>query len=88
MAFLWSQRMEEKMAPDTSKTGQHSQQKLHQNGMDTPTAATYLGISPGWLRARRCDGSGPAYHRLGRRAVYLKKDLDEYLAINRIATVN
>lgn len=58
-------------------------------GMTEEQAAAYLGISRSTLRHGRCDGRRdgrmppPPFVRLGRKIVYLKDDLDAWLAQNR-----
>lgn len=48
-------------------------------------AAVYLGLKPGTLEVWRClrRPYQPMYLRLGRKIVYLKADLDAYLAGRR-----
>mgnify|MGYP000965452554 CR=1 FL=1 len=36
----------------------------------TPDAAVHLGLSARTLEKHRCYGTGPAFHKLGRRIVY------------------
>ena len=46
----------------------------------TPEAARYLGLSPATLERMRQEGTGPAFLRLGERAVgYDLAALDEWL---------
>lgn len=52
-------------------------------------AARYSGCSVPWLRALRRSGStarvkAPAYIRIGRKILYRKADLDEWLANYRV----
>jgi hypothetical protein len=52
-------------------------------------AAAYIGVSPKTLTNWRSDGMGPPYIRHGApgaRVSYLVKDLDAYLASNRIGS--
>ena len=42
-------------------------------------AARYLGISPGLLHKAVSKGQGPRKLRIGRAALYFKKDLDSFL---------
>jgi hypothetical protein len=44
----------------------------------TPDAALVLGLSPRTLEKHRCFGTGPVYHKLGGRVVYLVDDLHEW----------
>ena len=46
-------------------------------------AARMLGLPEGTLRYWRCIGSGPAWVKLGRRALYSVKDLVEFIARGR-----
>ena len=46
----------------------------------TKPAAKYLDLSKSKLDKMRCDGTGPAFSKLGERIiVYAKKDLDDWL---------
>lgn len=47
-------------------------------------AARIRGIAPATLRAWRSEGRGPAYHRRGGRIYYTARDLDAWLAAQRI----
>jgi hypothetical protein len=50
----------------------------------TPAAAEYCGIAPTTLETLRVRGGGPAFSRLGRRAVvYAQQDLDQWIAARR-----
>ncbi|MDY7093778.1 MAG: helix-turn-helix domain-containing protein [Acidobacteriota bacterium] len=49
----------------------------------TPLAAEYLGLSPATLETMRSRGGGPVFVKLGRRVVYRREDLDEWLTKNR-----
>jgi predicted DNA-binding transcriptional regulator AlpA len=52
----------------------------------TEAAARHLGVSRRWLEELRVAGGGPAYARLGRRAiVYRRSELDRW-ALARLAT--
>lgn len=46
--------------------------------------ASYIRLSPAWLRKRRRLGLDPAYIRLGRRIVYKRADLDALIQRGRI----
>lgn len=58
-------------------------------GMTEEQAAVYLGVSTSTLRHSRCEGlregrmPPPPFVRLGRKIVYLRDDLDAWLAQNR-----
>lgn len=47
--------------------------------LSTPLAADYVGLSPATLETMRVRGGGPAFVKLGRRVVYRREDLDEWL---------
>jgi hypothetical protein len=47
-------------------------------------AAQHIGVAAQTMRNYRCLGLGPVYHKVGRRVIYLKRDLDAYLAERRI----
>lgn len=50
----------------------------------TPGAAAYVGLSPSTLEKKRLSGDGPAFLRLGGRAVgYDVRDLDAWLDAQR-----
>jgi predicted DNA-binding transcriptional regulator AlpA len=55
------------------------QPNRHINVVDEAGAAALLGIARGTLRNWRSQCRGPRYARLGRRVVYRRADLDEYL---------
>lgn len=58
-------------------------------GLTEFEAAIYLGVSRSTLRHGRCEGRRdgrmppPPFVRLGRKIVYLRDDLDAWLAQNR-----
>ena len=47
---------------------------------DTQQAAEHYGISASWLNKLRVSGGGCPYVKLGRRVLYRKRDLDEWIA--------
>ena len=48
--------------------------------MDTRAAARYLGLAEATLRTMRYQHRGPAYHKVGTRAVrYTQTDLNAYV---------
>lgn len=51
-------------------------------------AAEYLGVKPSALTKWRYEKRGPAYVKSGSRVVYLKSDLDAWLATGRIKTLD
>jgi hypothetical protein len=48
-------------------------------------AARYPGLSKSSLDKLRCYGGGPLYLKLGKRVVYDRADLDQWLAGKRVA---
>jgi len=44
--------------------------------LTTKQAAHYLGLSPRTLEKMRAKGVGPKFHRIGRSARYLVRELD------------
>ena len=48
--------------------------------LDTRQAAAYLGLSSRMLRTMRAEGEGPPYARAGRRVIYDRLDLDDWVA--------
>ena len=53
---------------------------LDGGALDTPLAATYLGLSPATLETLRSRGGGPRFSKLGRRVVYQREELDAWMA--------
>ncbi len=51
------------------------EQKFNQNA-----AAAYLGSNPRTLEGWRVRDGGPRFIKVGRRVVYRRRDLDEWLA--------
>ena len=48
----------------------------------------YLGgVSLRTLARWRCERTGPAYHKAGKRVLYRRQDVDEWLAQNRMEPV-
>jgi excisionase family DNA binding protein len=43
-------------------------------------AAAYCGLSPRTLERARVTGEGPPYAKLGRRVLYRRPDLDEWIS--------
>ena len=52
---------------------------LDGGALDTPMAASYLGLSPATLETMRSRGGGPRFSKLGRRVVYQREELDSWL---------
>jgi predicted DNA-binding transcriptional regulator AlpA len=49
-----------------------------------PEAARHLGLAPSTLAKMRCRGGSPTFLRLGRKIVYVRADLDEWLSGRRV----
>lgn len=64
--------------------------KIIPMAMSENDAAAYLGISRITLRQGRCEGKRsnhmppPPYVRVGRRILYIKKDLEDFLIKHRV----
>ncbi len=56
--------------------------------LSTPLAAEYVGLSPATLETMRIRGGGPPFSKLGRRVVYRREDLDEWLTERRRASTS
>ena len=55
----------------------------HEPLLRDPQAADYLNVSIAWLQRQRWLGTGPAYIKVGARAVrYRKNDLESWVAAN------
>lgn len=52
--------------------------------VDTAEAARLLRVKKNTLERWRTAGTGPAYHKVGSNVLYAIKDLNRYLAENRI----
>ena len=53
-------------------------------GLDTKNAANYIGVSDSLLNKLRQTGDGPQYCKVGKKVVYLTKDLKRYIKSKRI----
>ncbi len=51
--------------------------------LNADQAAMHLGLSKSTLAKLRLYGGGPAFSKLGRRVVYLPKDLHDWVNANR-----
>jgi Helix-turn-helix domain len=51
--------------------------------LNTREAARHLGLAPATLAKMRCWGGSPPFLRLGRKVVYCRDDLDEWLNTRR-----
>jgi hypothetical protein len=56
---------------------------IEEEKFDTGEAAKYTKLSASTLAKRRVFGGGPKYLKLGRRVVYSKRDLDNWLDAHR-----
>ena len=56
---------------------------IEEEKFDTGEAAKYTKLSASTLAKRRVFGGGPKYLKLGRRVVYSKRDLDDWLDAHR-----
>ena len=56
---------------------------IEKEKFDTDEAAKYTKLSASTLAKRRVFGGGPKYLKLGRRVVYSKRDLDDWLDAHR-----
>ena len=56
--------------------------------LSTPEAASYCGSSASTFAKLRLYGGGPYYVKLGRRVVYDRADLDQWLTSNRRASTS
>ena len=55
----------------------------HNDNLNAPAAARYLGLATASLAKMRCIGGSPTFMRLGRTIVYSRADLDEWLNARR-----
>lgn len=46
--------------------------------------ASWLGVTPGFLSKGRVMGTGPAFHRIGRRIGYAQDDVQAWLDARRV----
>jgi Helix-turn-helix domain len=53
--------------------------------MDAATAAVFTGLAVATLAKLRCRGGGPPYLKLGRKVVYRRADLADWLSARRVA---
>lgn len=63
---------------------------VHPHTMNEKQAAEYIGMSRSFLAIARMDGTregrtpGPPFVKVGRRVLYLKEDLDNWLLSHRV----
>lgn len=60
----------------------------HNQKLTTEEAAAYLRLKPGTLEVWRCRGRGPKYQKIGRRVIYDKIKIDEYIETNTVLTAD
>jgi hypothetical protein len=53
--------------------------------MDAATAAAFIGLALATLAKMRCLGGGPEYIKAGRKILYRREDLAEWLNARRVA---
>jgi hypothetical protein len=53
--------------------------------MNAEMAAVFTGLAVSTLAKLRCLGGGPAYLKLGRKVVYRRADLADWLGARRVA---
>ena len=46
--------------------------------------AAFFGLSLSGLRAQRYRGQGPAYHKVGKRVLYLEKDVEAFVSDTKV----
>lgn len=51
--------------------------------LTTEEAAALLRLAPQTLNRRRCEGSPPIYHKIGRRCLYRREDLEAFVSAAR-----
>jgi excisionase family DNA binding protein len=56
--------------------------------MTTKDAATYVGLAVQTLAEMRVSGESPTFHKLGRRVLYDREDLDAWLATRKRASTS
>lgn len=54
-----------------------------QRFLTVPEAAAYIGRTKGWLDKARCYGNGPPFYRVGRRILYGRDELSDWLLQRR-----
>jgi hypothetical protein len=82
----------EKLVPETSKLlgsaaaiPSDTPRAIRGRDMWSPDkAADYLGTARQILAKWRCLKVGPSYYRIGGRILYLKQDLDSFIAGSRV----
>ena len=64
------------------ETAQDPQSSIEPRGLNTESAARYLGLSASFLEKARLNQTktpGPKFRKKGKRVIYLRDDLDVYL---------
>jgi predicted DNA-binding transcriptional regulator AlpA len=69
-------------APTKRPTPKHDE-KPNQHLLMTEDAGAYVGLAVQTLARMRVSGEGPHFHKLGRRVVYSRADLDAWVAARK-----
>ena len=56
--------------------------------MNRRCAAEYLGVTYATLEAWAVRGGGPYFYKIGRRVVYVRGELDAWMAARRVQTTS
>ena len=73
-------------APDAAVVAAAPAVDFSPAGLRERAASHYTGLSVAYLRAARVGRcAGPAYVRIGRAVVYLRADLDAFMAARRVS---
>jgi hypothetical protein len=68
----------------TANARRLSAAEIERGYFETAAAAAFTDLSPAYLRLLRSRGEGPPYYRLGRRVVYKREDLTEWVESFRV----
>ena len=55
-----------------------------ESNLTTADVATRFGVKEQTVRRWRHKGTGPAFHKIGGRVIYVKADIDRYWDENRV----
>ena len=50
--------------------------------------ADWLGVTPGFLSKARVAGTGPVFHRIGRRIGYAQADVEAWLSARHVQSTS
>lgn len=56
---------------------------MQEEWLEMKKATRFLGVSRQFLYEHRDDGCGPPFHRRGRRIIFSKKELEDWIDKNR-----